>query len=268
MRAPLRSAAFVVLGLAGLALVAGGCSSSPPPKAPELGEVPSAEELYQEGLATLRDGRAIWFVDTTDYQGAIETFQDIIDNYPYSDYEPLAQLRIADAYYEQELYEEALSYYEDFSELHPEHEKVPYTISRTARAYYRQAKGPERDQTATRKAIGELETLMNRYPHAPETAEAEKLWRELRTRLGRHAMDIGDFYKEREEWQSAAHRYRSVLNEFPGLGLDAEALYKLGVVYNRMNRQDEANRLFRVILRNYEGSEMARAAQELVPAAN
>lgn len=267
MRAPLRLLAFAHVALAA-ALLGSGCASSPPPEPPALGEVPSAEDLYQEGLATLRDGREIWFIDTTDYQGAIEIFQEIVDNYPYSEYEPLAQLRIADAYYEQELYEEALSYYKDFSELHPEHEKVPYTISRTARAYYHKAKGPERDQTATRKAIAQLERLMERHPHAPETAEAEKMWRELRARLGRHAMDIGDFYLERSEYQSAAHRYRSVLNDFPGLGFDAEALYKLGIAYTEMNREDEANRLFRVILRNYEGSEMARAAQELVPAAN
>ena len=35
-----------------------------------------------------------------------------------------------------------------------------------------------------------------------------------------------------------------------------------------MNRGDEAQQIFQVILENYEGSEVAEAAADLVPAAN
>ena len=48
----------------------------------------------------------------------------------------------------------------------------------------------------------------------------------------------------------------------------ADALYKLGVCYQNMNLEDEAQRIFEVILDNYEGSEVAEAAQDLIPAAN
>ena len=98
------------------------------------------------------------------------------------------------------------------------------------------------------------------------------LWRELRTRLGNHVMQIGDFYLDREEYQSAANRFRTVLDQYPGLGLDPEALYKLGVCYERMNLNDEATQIFQVILDNYRDTEVAESAAELpaeqVPAAN
>jgi outer membrane protein assembly factor BamD (BamD/ComL family) len=81
-------------------------------------------------------------------------------------------------------------------------------------------------------------------------------------------MQIAGFYLDREEYQSAADRYRGVLNKYPGLGLDAQALYQLGVCYTRMNLEDEAQRIFEVILRNYEGSDVAKQAADLVPAAN
>ncbi len=136
-----------------LLTLAMACASGTP-DAEEFGEVPSAEDLYAEGLAKLeKGGFHFWFIDTRDHQGAIDTFQDIIDNYPYSDYATLAELRIADAYFDQELWEEALSYYRDFSELHPDHEKVPYTILRSALAYYHQSRPANRDQTATRQAL-------------------------------------------------------------------------------------------------------------------
>ncbi len=48
-------------------------------------------------------------------------------------------------------------------------------------------------------------------------------------------MNIGNFYMKRSEYRSAADRFRSVLNEYPGLGLDAEALFKLGLCYREMN---------------------------------
>jgi outer membrane protein assembly factor BamD len=251
-----------------VAVLAGALACAGTPEPEEIGEIPSAEVLYQEGLAKLEDGGRFLFIDTTDYQGAIDTFQDIVDNYPYSEYAVLAELRIADAFYDQELWDEALSYYRDFSELHPDHEKVPYTVFRAALCHYNQSRSASRDQTSTRKALEFLDQVITRHPHAPEAAEAEVLWKELRTRLGQHTLGIADFYMDREEYQSAAERYRGVLNEFPGLGLDAEALYKLGVCYSRMNLEDDAQRIFQVILENYQGSEVAEAAQDWVPAAN
>jgi len=244
------------------------CAGSTP-DVDEFGEVPSAEDLYAEGLAKLeKGGIQFWFIDTRDHQGAIDTFQDIIDNYPYSEYATLAELRIADAYYDQELWEEALSYYRDFSELHPDNEKVPYTILRAAHAYYRQSRPANRDQTATRQALLQLERLRNNYPQAAEGEEADQLWRVLRTRLGTSVMNIGNFYMKRSEYRSAADRFRSVLNEYPGLGLDAEALFNLGLCYREMKLDDEAARIFQVILENYEGSEVAASAEDFVPASN
>lgn len=243
------------------------CASGPDPS--ELGEVPSAEDLYAEGLAKLeKGGFHFWFVDTRDYQGAIDNFQDIIDNYPYSEYATLAELRIADTYFDRELWEEALSYYRDFSELHPDHEKVPYTIFRAALAHYHQSRPANRDQTATRQAVAQLERLRKDYPQAAESEQADQLWRELRIRLATSVMNIGDFYMKRSEYRSAADRFRSVLNQYPGIGLDAEALFKLGLCYREMNLNDEAARIFQVIMENYDGSEVAAAARDYVPSSN
>ena len=249
-----------------LGLVA--CAATQPPE-PELAELPAADVLYGQGVSLLENHRTIlWLYDTTPYQQAIDKFQEVVDNYPYSEYAVAAELKIADSYFEQKKWDEALSYYRDFAELHPEHEKVPYTVYRTALCHAKQSSPADRDQTHTREALASLDQLMTRYPTAPETRDAEMLWKELRTKLGEHVLGIGDFYWKRDEYQSAAGRYRQVLDEFPGLGLDAEALYKLGLCYTHMNRDDEARRIFEVILENYEDTEIARAAQDQIPSAN
>jgi len=84
----------------------------------------------------------------------------------------------------------------------------------------------------------------------------------LRTRLALNMLHIADFYRERTHWQSAAERYRRVLDEYPGLGLDARALYRLGVCLENMKREDEALRLYHVVVENYADSPSARRARD------
>jgi outer membrane protein assembly factor BamD len=249
--------------LAGLLSLA-GCAST---GTDEVVEVPSADRLYDEGVAQLESQKSMLGINFTNYQDAIDKFQDIIDNYPYSEYAVLAELRIADAQFAQHRWDEALNYYRDFAQLHPDHEKVPYTMLRTALCHERQSEKSVRDQTQTREAVAALDQLILRYPNAAETSQAEELWKKLRRKLAKQALTVGDFYFERDEYQSAANRYRSVIDEFPGLGLDADALYKLGLAYSRMNREDDARELFEVILENYPASNIADAARDQIPSA-
>mgnify|MGYP006166726601 CR=1 FL=1 len=251
-----------------ISLFALGFLASCKEEAPLFVDVPPAEELYDKGLEILKGRRIYFLFPTVDYDEAIETFQDIIDNYPYHELAVKAELRIADTYFEDERYDGALSYYRSFSDLHPQHPKVPYTVLRSALCHYNQIRSINRDQTATRKAQEQLEVLIRDYPYAPETREGETLLRNLRTRLSRNMMQLGDFYLNRDEYQSAAERYRSVLNIYPGLGLDAEGLYKLGVCYENMMRRDEARRLFHVVVANYPNSDISELAAERIAASN
>jgi outer membrane protein assembly factor BamD len=256
-----RSVAFP---LALCAVLAAACAGAPPPE--KFEDLPSAEDLYKQGQKQLADEQhGFHFFLKTDHGKAIETFQNIIDNYPYSEQAVLAQLAIADAYYESEKYDEAISYYKDFIELHPEHKQVPYAMYQQGMSYYKQSRDAQRDQTATREALANFDRLLARYPHSEQAAQAEEKWKELRTRLGQSMMNVANYYYGLDEYPSAAERYRELLNEFPGLGLDAEALYKLGLCYTKMNREDEARKIFQVILENYRGTDVAEAAADLVP---
>jgi outer membrane protein assembly factor BamD len=250
--------------LAVTALLFASCTTPPP----SFEDVAPAEDLYAEGQKILRGTNFLWVYRFVSYTKAIETFQSIIDNYPYSDESVKAELKIADAYFADERWEEALSYYRDFADLHPQHEKVPYTILRSAQCHYEQIGSVNRDQTSTHEAVHFLEILLREHPYAPETAEGERMMQELRTDLAKNVILTGDFYLDRGEFQAAAERYRSVLNMHPGLGLDAEALFKLGVCYENLKREDEALRLFHVLMENFRESKYAQTAREHIAASN
>jgi len=255
-----RSVAILLLAFP----LAAGCAKPPP----EFEEVAPPEELFAEGQKSLEGTRWLGVIPHTNYGAAIETFQAIIDNYPYSDYAVLAELAIADAYFDDSKYEEALSYYRDFTELHPQHEKVPYAIFQSALCHERRSHSAIRDQTATRDALGFLDRLLATYPYSEYASDAEVLWRELRGTLADQVKRIGDFYMKRDEWESGAERYRTLLNEYPGLGYDAVALYRLGVCYEEMNRLDEAESIFQAVVQNYQDSDVASDAADRIASMN
>ena len=250
--------------LACLGLLLSSCASD----TPSFEDVAPADELYAEGRETLEGWTILWLYRVVNYTKAIETFQAIIDNYPYSDYAVKAELEIAEAYFADGRWDEALSYYRDFGDLHPQHEKVPYTILRSAQCHYQQVGSIDRDQTSAREALHFLDILLRNYPYSPETAEGEVMMQQLRTRMAKNVLLTADFYLKRDEYQSAAARYRTVLNVYPGLGLDAQALFKLGVCYENLKREDEALRLFHVILENFSQTQHAKEARRHIAAAN
>jgi outer membrane protein assembly factor BamD len=263
VKSPLRRTAQAGLSLLPALVLMANCSTG------SLGfeDVAPADELYAQGLERMKGRRILGLYTWINHNSVREPFQAIIDNYPYSEYETEAQIKIADAYFAEGNYEESLSYYRGFGDLHPQHPKVPYTVLRSALCYYNQIESIDRDQTATREALRYLELLSARYPYDPATQEGEVILHQLRTRLADNMMEIGDFYLERTQYQSAATRYRRVLDNYPGLGHDAEALYKLGLCYEKMKRVDEALRLYHVVLENFSSSRDAERAEERIAGA-
>jgi len=225
-------------------------------------DVPPADELWSEAQTLLEGTSVLGLYRYVDYDTVIERLQSIVDNYPSSEYAVRAELAIADAYFASEKYEEALSYYRDFSDLHPQHPRVPYTIWRAALCHQRRVLDPGRDQGATRAALVFLDRLLLQHPRSQYSEEAEEMWRELQTTLAESVEGIADFYFDRGEYEAAAERYRALLNEYPGLGLDARVLFKLGQSYAELRRLDEADRIYRTLVAHYAESEYAMRARD------
>ena len=174
-----------------------GCASPQP----SFDDLPGAETLYDEGKAKLEGRRFFGLLPKIDIDGAVESFQAVIDNYPQSEFAPLAELSIADAYFRDASYDESLAYYRDFADLHPQNEKVPYAVLQAAQCHVKQISSIDRDQTATREALGYLDRLLRNHPYAEETREGERVLYELRQRLARNVMETGDFYLDRDEFK-------------------------------------------------------------------
>jgi outer membrane protein assembly factor BamD len=218
-----------------------GCATAPP----EEEELPSAESYYQHGVETLGGKRTFLLFHDVDYPKAIEYFQEVIDNYPYSDYAILAELQIADIHFDRGEYEEASSYYHDFVELHPNHTKVSYALYRNGLCSYNQMRASDRDQAPTREAVAQFKALIERYPQSEMAADAAVRLRECEDRLARQDIDIADYYYSQRAWFAAARRYRAALKDFPEHDGRERTLVQLGFCLSRLHQYLEAEAMLR-----------------------
>jgi outer membrane protein assembly factor BamD len=216
-----------------------GCASTPP-----IEDVPSAESYYAKAETLLEGERVLLVFRDVDYPRAIELFQEVIDNYPYSVYATLAELRIADIHFDRGNYEEARSYYQDFVELHPNHEKVPYAIYRNGLCSFEQMRQPDQDPTPTRDAISQFQVLLERYPTAPDAPAAREMLHLAKDRLADHEIQVGDFYFRRGDYYAAVRRYQQALTSYPEHSQRLRTLAQLGHSFKNMRRYYEAEQLY------------------------
>lgn len=206
-------------------------------------ELPSAEAYYERAQEKLQGESALWLFSDVDYPGAILLFQEVIDNYPYSEYATLAELAIADAHYQQENYEEAASFYQDFVELHPNHDSTDYAIFRNGMCSFRRLREPDQDQSPTEEAIAQFQALLRRHPDSKYAPDAEQRLHEAEDRLALAIVAIGDFYFDRGRYGAAIARYREALSSYPAHEGRIHTLSQLAIALKRIRRYYEAEQL-------------------------
>ncbi len=253
---PLRFSWGAALWLAGLAALA-GCAGAPPEE-----EVPSAEAYYQRGLEILEGRRVLLFFHDVDYDKAVELFQEVIDNYPYSEQATQAELKIADIHFDRGRYEEAASYYQDFVELHPNHPSVAYAVFRNGESSFRRMREPDQDQSATRDAIAQYQVLLERYPGFDQAQLAREHLHAAENSLALHEVGVADFYFDRGNYQAAARRYEEALTVYPLHDERVRTMARLGVCLNRTQQPYQAERLLRQVLNLEPDDEVLALVEE------
>ncbi len=189
------------------------------------------------------------------YLIAIDKYRDIKNRFPYSARATDAELRIADAYFEQESYIESESAYEIFKELHPTHPKAGYVQYRIGLSYYNQIpSNSSRDLTAAYKAIEAFNLLFEKYPSSEFIGKAKEYVIECRKKLAEHEAYVADFYFQRKHYLSSSYRYSALLQDFPNLGYDEEALFRLGKSYFNVRMFGNAKDALRRLLSQYPES--------------
>jgi len=199
---------IIVLGLISLFLVS-GCAWF------ETEKEKTAQELASDGMDLFNRGN---------YQESIASFEKLKDWYPFSKYVPFAELKIADANYNIKEYDEAVSAYEEFESLHPRNEAIPYVIYKMGLCYFQQIDTIDRDQATARKALDTFNRLKKQFPNDSYAIKADKHIKKCLKSLTGHELYVGLFYLKSKHYKAALHRFRSILTQYPDVGVHQKAL--------------------------------------------
>ena len=178
------------------------------------------EEYGAEELAWL----AMDYYESGDYKRAIEKFEKLKDWFPFSRYAILAELKIGDAHYNLEQYEEAVFAYEEFEKLHPRNEAIPYVIYQIGRCYYDRIDTIDRDQVPARKPLEAFQRLIKQYPKDEYARLAEDHISECYKSLAGNEYYIGLFYFKSKHYEAAYSRFMTVVSNYPDVGYHQKAL--------------------------------------------
>jgi len=240
-----------------LLLALAACGSSAP--TPGTGADPSltrrvtanaADEepqaLYVLGMQSLR---------ARNYARAVEYFDSIEREHPYSTWSTSAKLMAAYGDYLRNRYTEAIGALDRFIQLHPAHRDIAYAYYLRALCQYEQITDAQRDQRQTTIAMASLQEVINRFPDSAYARDARLKIDLGRDHLAGKEMTVGRFYQRQGLYQSAIGRYRRVVEEFQTTNHVPEALHRLVEVYLDLGLTEEARRNAAVLGYNYPGSD-------------
>ncbi|MBU0735397.1 MAG: outer membrane protein assembly factor BamD [Proteobacteria bacterium] len=182
-------------------------------------------ELMSQGVEDFNDGK---------FEAATESFQKIKDRYPYSEFAVKAELKMADALYERDLFDEAYDEYTEFEKLHPRNPEIPYVVFQKGMCNFSRVSTIDRDQSYTWKAKEDFERLIKRYRRSAYTERARRKVRECYIKLAEHELYVGNFYFKMEKYQPAMSRYIYLIENYPDVGQYYEALEKIKICREKL----------------------------------
>lgn len=205
----------------------------------------SPEALYAAGMQELRQNR---------FQRAVDLFDSVEREHPYSTWATSAKLMAAYADYQRNRYTEAIGALDRFIQLHPAHRDIAYAYYLRALAQYEQINDAQRDQQQTVIAMAALQDVVNRFPDTAYARDARLKMDLARDHLAGREMHVGRFYQRQGLLSAAIGRFRRVVEEYQTTNHVPEALHRLTEIYIALGLTEEARRTATVLGHNYPGS--------------
>jgi outer membrane protein assembly factor BamD len=234
---------LLIFAALALVLAGAGCSQR---------KVPSGEDYYTQAQA---------YYSTAQYRGAIDNYQHLIDQYPFSPYAEDAELRIGLAYYRMGDHAQAIAALSDFQRMHPTSKNLALATYYLGMTYYDRTGKPDRDQSNTALALQQFEIIEQRFPESQFGELARQRIVICRDLLARNQLYIGDFYGSRANFRASESRMAELMEKYPDTPVAPEALYKLGEALEKEGKKYSAAQAFTALTMHFPKSSYVEPAK-------
>lgn len=213
------------------------------------------ELLYATGAD--RMDRGLW-------SQAVDYFQEVERQHPYSEWSRRAILMQAFANYQANDYAEAVADAERFIQLYPGNPAAAYAHYLKAICYFEQITDVGRDQGSTQQALANLREVVQRYPASEYAQDARLKIDMVKDQLAGKEMTVGRWYLRNGDTFAAIGRFRNVVDDYQTTSHTPEALYRLVEAYLTLGLLEEAKRNGAVLGYNYPGGRWYADAYRLL----
>ena len=199
-------------------------------------------EQYRIASALLDGARPrIWGVipGFKNREKAIEYFEQIVANAPFSDYAPLSLMNIARGHQRLGSTDEAIDALDRMINSYPQNVLTPDAYLKLAQTHSSLVEGAYYDQASTKSAITYYEDYLIQFPGDAGAATAEKGLNDMKTMLAQSKMILADYYyKYRRNYKAARVLYNEAITVFPDSPVAARARTMLADVDARLEGQN------------------------------
>jgi outer membrane protein assembly factor BamD len=237
-----------------LAISLAACASSSIDATQALNPDPPSK-MFADGDAYMARGK---------FEDAAAKFEALDREHPYSPEARRAIVMSAYAYYRAGKTPEAVATAERYVALHPGTKEAPLAHHIIASSYFDEIKGPNRDQTPTRKALEQLKILKTRYPDSEYSINADNRIRLAEDNLAASEMEVGRYYLKRRNYVAAINRFKSVVSDYQTTAHVEEALARLTESYMALGITNEAQNAAAILGHNYPDSKWYKDSYALL----
>jgi outer membrane protein assembly factor BamD len=164
-----------------------------------------------------------------------QLYDKIVNDGPYSEIAPHAQLRVGAAREKQKNFGDAVKAYELAADRYNNQPDIAAdAMYRAGVAWEKQADTAEYDQGAAAKAIAAYTDFMTFYPDDKRVADAQASITRLKAVQVRGSFEIAQFYENSKKWAGAVVYYNDVLQLDANSPLAAQARQRIEILKPRL----------------------------------
>jgi len=204
---------------------------------------------------------AINALEANQFVVAVEQLQILEAQFPFGIYAEQAQLELIYAHYRSANYDAAMATAERFIRLHPDHPNTDYAYYMRGLIAFSSESSffgqflpvdiTKRDPGSARDAYTHFSELMIRYPNSSYGEDARKRLLYIRNLLGRHEINVANYYFKRGAYLSAVNRGRYVVENFQGSPAVADGLAVMAQGYTLLGYDQLAENSVAVLRDNF-----------------
>ncbi len=172
---------------------------------------------------------------------AIGYFEYVVANGPYSDYAPLALMRIAQLHKRFSSKIEAVDALDRMINFYPQSILTPDAYLRMAQVQASLVDGPEYDQFSAKESATYFQDFLILYPKDPGVATAETGLHDMKTELAMSKMKLAEFYHyKRHNYIAAKIFYNEAITTYPNSAVADKAKARLEKIAPKLAEQEAA----------------------------